>query len=428
MSDQLGQGHVGAANAQAPEVDLAELRQEDGDTLSDALGHRVRTSIPWARKYTPGHPNSHVQINSDVVKAVHLPFDPQRHQWFSRYELHKRNPELPKEFHQGSKQQRCGTSSEHQAFQTVLKWMWGKHAAVAPGSAPPPWVALALEDCAHCGGNLHCDAMQKLSGSKDTHPKTTRIVTPTGAAFQNPDATGISQTPASMATDLAQWTNHGSQPVDMQLPGNTSMAKWHAQQTFLPEETRPSTPPQAPLPPPAPPPEEVTTHGTAPSRDGEAEHLPYMCPLCAEWTTHVAAACPLSMAAWPAVSAEQSARPWCRVLSELPRVQLPDAKIIVILGDGNCMFASYLAAVEHCARSTNGTRDATDNLTREALDKHGRNTRFQFLQRVEKLLNAPVHKTFGGIPVYSILLDVHNLDASSRALQAHGQRPKSTCG
>ena len=194
------------------------------------------------------------------------------------------------------------------------------------------------------------------------------------------------------------------------------MAKWHARQTFLPEETRPSTPPQAPLPPPAPPPEEVTTHGTAPSRDGGAEHLPYMCPLCEKWTSRVAASCPLSMAAWPADRAELSARPWCRVLSELPRVQLPDAKIIDIPGDGNCMFASYWAAVEHCARSTNGTRDAADNLTREALDKHGRNTRFQFLQRLEKLLNALVHKTFGGIPVYSILLDVHNLDASSGLL------------
>ena len=84
-------------------------------------------------------------------------------------------------------------------------------------------------------------------------------------------------------------------------------------------------------------------------------------------------------------------------MKDLPRVKLPGAELHKVPGDGNCLFTSYAICT------------ATIPLpeTRDGLMKCGRETRWRFIQKIEKLLQRRENpQYFGGMPLHSLLLDV----------------------
>ena len=111
------------------------------------------------------------------------------------------------------------------------------------------------------------------------------------------------------------------------------------------------------------------------------------------------------MAPWPTTKSDAPSRPrWCRAEHELPRIEIPGATLVRVPSDGNCMFTAYYM----------GVSKKTDYQPHEMAEQ-GRNTRAFFLRRVTQAFSAPHDKMFGDLPLYSILLDIGNIDAGDRS-------------
>ena len=64
----------------------------------------VGTSIPWCKRFTPGHPDSRVSLPARVTRC-RLHYDHNPGQWFAQYKLDKEN--MPAPFQHASKSKKC---------------------------------------------------------------------------------------------------------------------------------------------------------------------------------------------------------------------------------------------------------------------------------------------------------------------------------
>ena len=358
---------------------------------------RVQTQIPWAKKFTPGHYESRTQV-PDVVQCVRLHYDRGPKQWFAKYELPdgEVRQRLPTAYKQQSKSKKGQVDEqgqiEHQAFQFVLQWVWDKHARVAPGSAPPMLVSEALRECTYCRQDLPCEAMSKLKASGPDHqPQGPRMPTPQGGSMfsatqeimslQTLEATPAATKPAGVLEVTGHGTSEAKPPPVEARPSSSSSAPPHVHEPLMPEVLQ-------------------------------------KCDLCQHFTTHTPAQCPLALAPWPRANAPQgfSRPPWCRSDQELPRVEIPGAKLVRVPGDGNCMFTAYHIAVSNSLRQpdTDHSFEGTGTAHGPDMARQGRECRTTFLKRVEKHLSSLVDKKFGDLFLYSILLDVSDINAEER--------------
>ena len=123
---------------------------------------RAKCSIKWCRQYMPGHPLSGVpeaprtkqgQLHTEQLANSHT-------QWIARLEIEgDKEGDAPPETAQGSNSQRFEVESgqsEHQAFQTVLRWLWDKwkywqeHRADPAPVSFPIHIQAALKPCPIC--------------------------------------------------------------------------------------------------------------------------------------------------------------------------------------------------------------------------------------------------------------------------------------
>ena len=193
--------------------------------LSDRDASRVKTSIPWVKRLTPGHPLSHVQVGDEVLLSrLHCNWretEPGKNpEWFAKYELSEEvRATMPSKYKGQSKSKgfiRHDAGSEHKAFQLVLDWIWGKHATVSPGTIPPTWVTAALQKCPHCQKKLPCDAMvHNWASNQDSCPVPVRLQTSARATS--------AATPQGTAVDEfnTMETDHGS----TKRPSGAALAK-----------------------------------------------------------------------------------------------------------------------------------------------------------------------------------------------------------
>ena len=173
-------------------ADNGEADNGEADLTCPGVDRRVVTRVPWAWPFLPGHPASQSQIPDSVLSCTfHL--NESRHQWFSKYLLHPNfDIKLPANLKQKSKSKTFDPScsrDEHAAFQEVLKWLWDKHMAVAPGAMMPPVVSAALVKCQHCKLKVACEAMAVLRASRPAARAFRRLRLST--AGDQPDDTNV---------------------------------------------------------------------------------------------------------------------------------------------------------------------------------------------------------------------------------------------
>ena len=325
-------------------IRIKQRQQQDSDRtvhgkeLPARLAARVTTSIPWVKRFTPGHPLSHVQVGDMVLKSrIHMDAregdaEVKKPQRFAMYML---NPEargkMKKPYQQQTRSKdftRGNAKSEHMAFQTVLQWIWAKHTALSPGTVKPDWLAAELTPCAHCSKDLPCEAMARHWASKDSPPVPLRVRMDTES------------TPAA-AVDSAM---------------ETAISPQH------------QTPTPAMM--------QETVHGSAAEMEtSNADVVQHQCEVCLHWTTHAAKDCPLVL---QASSARAS---WCSRPPDLPRVHLNHAELLRVPGDGNCMFSAYaLGCTTHLGNVPTG----------DSLKSYGIRVRQHFLTRIKKFFRGKI--------------------------------------
>jgi len=129
----------------------------------DAVAERVaalRSSIPFVRPYVPGGPQTKelpptvIECRANRVERTQT--------WVARYQQSEDAPEpldsmvqkQRKDMQQVSKSKTWGTrgTTEHEAFQTIIQWLWDKHRWHHPAEVTtlPTHVAKALQKCHHC--------------------------------------------------------------------------------------------------------------------------------------------------------------------------------------------------------------------------------------------------------------------------------------
>lgn len=374
-SKASGGDAVGAGIVVAPEpstVRPAEPSTVRPDTeMSARDASRVSCSIPWLKRYTPGHTFSFVQVPDFVqTSRIHCDFGPG--QWFAKYEVDPAKP-MPKEYQRQSrtKKYKAGDGqSEHQSFQTVLAWIWGKHASMAAGTVYPEWVTTALKKCPHCTRDLPCRAMADLWASPEISVRTPRLRTAT------PDI--LAETPPNTAATEEAAVLSVVGPTSAEAPPGA--AETGAAETAHGSHAQDSA-------------KVETAHGSPAKR----------CEVCEHWTEHTVLNCPLVMQASGASTSAVGRAQWSARPGGLPRVELPGAQLLRVPGDGNCMFTAYWAAVHATVHGAGALPDRTE------LKLHGRATRKSFLARVEAMFRSKEPRNLiEGLPAHRILLDVED--------------------
>ena len=87
--------------------------------------------------------------------------------WYAKYDV-AASSQLPVDFRQPTRSRTVtGEASPHECFQTVLGWVWAKHAylsqesGVSNAEGQPSSVEEALAPCADCANKLPCRWMAR---------------------------------------------------------------------------------------------------------------------------------------------------------------------------------------------------------------------------------------------------------------------------
>ena len=125
---------------------------------------RAKTNLKWARRFLPGTVESFAELPAAVVKSCleHPPGD--RCVWSARYLMDSSFTGVwPVDLARKTRSRKYGTDrTEHQAFQGVVGFLWGKHAHASEPSllaAHPKWVLDALTPCSACADKEDCSFM-----------------------------------------------------------------------------------------------------------------------------------------------------------------------------------------------------------------------------------------------------------------------------
>ena len=132
-----------------PLADLAKAGVPDADRADC-----VRSAIPFVRPFVPGGPGT-MDLPTTVVECRVNRVE-RTQTWVARYQSEDPVPQgakVSKELQQVSKSKVfIGNkgSTEHQAFQLVVSWLWQKHRVYQPKCDIPGQVARVLLPCQHC--------------------------------------------------------------------------------------------------------------------------------------------------------------------------------------------------------------------------------------------------------------------------------------
>ena len=376
-----------AAVAEAPNAagDGKDIAKSCAPSIPAVLKQprRAKTNLQWARRFLPGTVESVAELPAAVIESRldHPPGD--RCVWSARYVMETSFPDVwPVDLARKTRSRKYGPErTEHQAFQEVVGFLWGKHAHASEPSllaAQPKWVSDALTPCSACADREDCSFMtdarawvlDSSAESEDSTPSSESATSET-----------VSGTSAGSSTAIPARKSGKRTPRSKAKPGCKRVAESAI-------DLDGSAAPRVRT-------KRRTKRRTTGGARGSTAPVTLHCGACNSVGDHVLRNCPLVVA----LLHGRDTKDLEKALAALPKAddgwgkQCPVVEIakgdrLRIPADGNCLFSAFFCSYRNSAVPHRGNvRDLLPKVIRET-GEQGRN---KFLEWVEPRLQQPAY-------------------------------------